>query len=89
MFSVIFITEMSTAAVFQLSLTNVERLSLIYYLQLKCLRLQFSSCFQCFQPVGEASTFDIVFATEVSTAAVLQLFSMFSTSTSSIYVSLS
>ena len=36
-----------------------------------------------------ASTFNIAFATEVSTAAVLQLFSMFLTSMSSVYVSLS
>ena len=36
-----------------------------------------------------ASTFNIAFATEVSTAAVLQLFPMFSTSMSSVYVSLS
>ena len=39
--------------------------------------------------VCRVSTFDIAFATEVSTAAVLQLFSMFSTSTGSVYVSLS
>ena len=38
--------------------------------------------------VCRASMFDIAFATEVSTAAVLQLFSMFSTSMSSVYVSL-
>ena len=40
----------------------------------------------CFQLMQTASTFDIVFATEVSTAVVFQLFS---TSTSSVYVSLS
>ena len=51
---------MSTAAAFQLFSTNIERLRLVKYLQLRCLRLQFSS-----------------------------LFSMFSTSTSSVYVSLS
>ena len=68
-FSVIFITGMSIAAVSQLFSSNVECLCLIQYLQLKCLWLQFSSCFQCFQLVRAASTFPLVNLTKVSTAA--------------------